>query len=276
MEIILEDIVANDTEFWDTLFKIINESFRIEYIVHKGKNYFNCSSSRYDGDKPLNKMIQNNIKPAHKNHVCKCNDEKIHKNYDRRKVNPKEITYIYSGKFELNIIEDYKKFLLDNNKLMNTFFHDYFHSGNFNLDDMYNKDDLYLFGKPKNYFTPELSNEFDKTKNLNIKSKKIILDLSNNNHINKSKIKFISNNDIKIINKDGFNYDYRGLSHTLIELPFLTEINLGKEFTLEDLIVANSNLKSHKFDYWYELYTGCSFKNINNSITIKLKFCHGS
>ena len=142
MEIILEDIVVNNNEFWKTLFEIINESFRIEYIVHKGKNYFNCSSSRYDGDKILNKMIQNNIKPAHKNYVCECNfdydsDELIHKKYNRRKVNPKEIKYIYSGKFELNIIEDYKKFLLDNNKQMNTFFHDYFYSGSKNHIKLY-------------------------------------------------------------------------------------------------------------------------------------------
>ena len=280
MEIILEDKVINDEHFWNALFKIINESYRIEYIQHKGKNYFNCSSSRYDGNKILNKMIQSNIKPAHKNYVCKCNfnyDESIHKNYNRRKVNPEQIKYIYSGKFELNIIEDYKKFLLDNNKLMNTFFHDYFHSGNFNLDDLYNKDDLYLYGSDKYCFEPKLTNEFDKTKELNVESKKIILDLSNNNHIIISEIKFISNFDIIITNKDGFNYDYRGLSHTLIELPFLTKINLGKEFTLEDLIISNSNLKSHKFDYWYELYTGCSSKiKNNNSVMIELKFNHGS
>ena len=52
--------------------------------------------------------------------------------------------------------------------------------------------------------------------------------------------------------------------------------NLGKEFTLEDLITANSNLKSHKFDYWYELYTGCVCANKNNSIVINLEFDHGS
>lgn len=280
MEIVLEDKVISDNEFWNGLFKIINESYRIEYIVYKGKNYFNCSSSRYDGDKILNKMKQNNIKPAHKNYICKCDfnydDNIIHKNFNRRKVNPNEIIYVYSGKFELNIIEDYKKFLLDNNKQMNTFFHDYFHSGNFNLDDLYNKDDLYLFDDTDLYFEPKLTDEFDKTKNLDESSKKIILDLYSNNHLNKSDVKFVSNIDIIISNKSGFNHDYRGLSHTLIELPFLTEINLGKKFTLEDLIIANSNLKSHKFDYWYELYIDCLCENKNNSVRVQLKFDHGS
>ena len=96
MEIILEDKVINDGKFWNVMFKIINESYRIEYIINKGKNYFNCSSSRYDGDKARNKMIQSNIKPAHKNYVCGCNfnydkSKTIHKNYNRRKVNPEKI-----------------------------------------------------------------------------------------------------------------------------------------------------------------------------------------
>jgi hypothetical protein len=282
MEIILDNIVTIDNEFWNAIFTIINESYRIEYIIHKGKNYFNCSSSRYDGDKIVNKMIQSNIKPAHKNHICHCrfncdNNEVIHKNYNRRKVTHDEIKYIYAGKFELDIIEDYKKFLLNNNRQMNTFFIDYFHSGNFNLDDIYNMDDIYLFGNDKYYHEPILTNQFAKTKNLNEESKKIILDLYANNLADVSSIKFISNYDVIITNKTGFNDDYRGLSHTLIELPFLTKINLGKKFTLEDLIISNTNLKSHKFDYWYELYTGSSSKVKNNgSIVIELKFDHGS
>jgi hypothetical protein len=121
-----------------------------------------------------------------------------------------------------------------------------------------------------------LTNSRDKTNGLDVESKKIILDIYANNLIDKSNIKFVSNYNIKIINNDGFNYDHRGLSHTLIELPFLTETNLGKEFTLEDLIISNTNLKSHKFDYWYELYIGCSCKIDDNLIVIELKYCHGS
>ncbi len=181
----------------------------------------------------------------------------------------------------MNIIEDYKKFLLDNNRKMNTFFIDYFNSGNFNITDLYNKDDIYLFENNKYYGDVKLSNEYDKTKELGKKSKKIILDLYANNLVDISNIKFISNSNIIITNKTGFNNDHRGLSHTLIELPFLTKINLGKEFTLEDLIISNTNLKSHKFDYWYELYTGCTIKNNkkaknNKSVVIELKFDHGS
>lgn len=159
---------------------------------------------------------------------------------------------------------------------MNMFFHDYFHSGNFNIEDLYSKDDIYLFGDDKYYHDVELTDEFDKTIGLDEKSKKIILDLYKNNFTSTSDIKFISNTNIKLTNKDGFNYDHRGLDHCVIELPFLTEINLGKEFTLEDLIISNTNLKSHKFDYWYELYYGTSCLNNDNFIEITLKFDHGS
>lgn len=281
MEIILDNNIISNKNFWNAIFKIINESYRIEYIVHKGKKYFNCSSSRYDGNKTLNRMIQNNIKPAHKNYECKCGfnyDDIIHKPYNRRKVNPNEIKYIYSGRFELNIIEDYKKYLLANNKHMSIFFQDYFYCGNFNLDDLYNFDDYCGDHGKKHCFEPKLTNEYDKTKDLDEYSKKIILDLYKNNDLDKSEIKFISNKDIKIINNTCYNDDYRGLNHTIIELPFLDEINLGKKFTLEDLIKTNSNLKSHKFDYWYELYIGCdsNSNDNNNSLTIELKFCHGS
>lgn len=282
MEIILENNVVNSNEFWNAMFQIINKSYRIEYIVNKGKNYFNCSSSRYDATKTLDKMELNKIKPAHINHICQCNwhyeQKPEHKKYNKRKVGVNDIEYIYSGKFELNIIEDYKKFLLDNNKGMNIELHDYIFSGNFNLDDLYSKDDLYLFDSDISHHDIKLTDKYDKTKDLDDESKKIILDIYANNKIDTGKIKFISGSDIVIKNNSGFNNDHRGLNHTLIKLPFLTKINLGKKFTLKDLIMSNSNLKSHKFDYWYELYTGCKVKKNekSNTVSIVLKYDHGS
>lgn len=161
---------------------------------------------------------------------------------------------------------------------MNTCFPFYFNSGNFNLDDLYSKDDLYLFDNIDSYYNINLTDEFDKTKDLDDESKKIILDIYANNKIDMGKIKFISGSDVVIKNNSGFNNDHRGLNHTLIELPFLTKINLGKKFTLKDLIISNSNLKSHKFDYWYELYTGCNVKKNekSNTVSIELKYDHGS
>lgn len=280
MEIILENNVVNSNEFWNAMFQIINESYRIEYIVNKGKNYFNCSSSCYDAMKTLDKMKLAGIKSVHKLHICNCewNETTKHKKYNKRKVGTNEIKYIYSGRFEINIIEDYKKFLLDNNKGMNTCFPFYFNSGNFNLDDLYSKDDLYLFDNIDSYYNINLTDEFDKTKDLDDESKKIILDIYANNKIDMGEIKFISGSDVVIKNNSGFNNDHRGLNHTLIELPFLTKINLGKKFTLKDLIISNSNLKSHKFDYWYELYTGCNVKKNekSNTVSIELKYDHGS
>jgi hypothetical protein len=280
MEIVLDDEVVSNYRFWHAIFQIINESYRIEYYIFKGKNYFNCSSNRYNGKQISNKLVQKNIKLTHKNYICKCQYDYVnhpdHKHYNKIKAKPNDIKYIYTGKFELDIIEDYKKFLLGSNRKMNIFFDNYFHSGNFNLDDLYSKDDIYLFNNDKYYHEVKLTDEFDKTIGLDEKSKKIILDLYKNNFISTSDVKFVSKIDIKLANKNCFNYDHRGLDHCVIELPFLTEINLGKEFTLEDLIISNTNLKSHKFDYWYELYYGTLCANNGDFIEITLNFDHGS
>jgi hypothetical protein len=56
----------------------------------------------------------------------------------------------------------------------------------------------------------------------------------------------------------------------------LSEVQLDKEFNLYELILTNTNLKSHKFDKWYELYCGAKCKKIGNKIQINLEFDHGS
>lgn len=283
MNIFIDEQICMDEKFWTAMFKVINQSYRIGYIKYKGKNYFNCSSSRYDGDKTYNKMIQNNIKPAHKNHPCKCDwnyNDSDHKKFNKKKVSSNEIEYVYSGKFNVSIIEDYKKHLLNLGKKMNMLFHDYFHSGNFNIDDLYNRDDMYLFQCDENIINIKLTDEYDLINELDKDdARKIILDLdrvSKSNQLDKSQIKFSSSKPIQLVNNTGYNHDHRGLNHTLIELPFETKINLGKEFTLEDLIISNSNLKSHKFDYWYELFIGTNCVEYDNYIEIELKFDHGS
>lgn len=63
--------------------------------------------------------------------------------------------------------------------------------------------------------------------------------------------------------------------HTIIKLPYVSEINLGKEFTLEDLLNANFNIKSHKFENHYELYCCTKCELYKNKIKINIEFDHG-
>jgi hypothetical protein len=62
----------------------------------------------------------------------------------------------------------------------------------------------------------------------------------------------------------------------IIELPFVSNIKLSKEFTVEEMITATYNLKSHKFDYWYELFCDTKIKIDNDKINVCLSFDHGS
>lgn len=107
---------------------------------------------------------------------------------------------------------------------------------------------------------------------------KIINQMNEMNEFNfePKKIIFSSEKNIKIINENGFNDDHRGSDHTLLKLPFVSEVDLGKKFSLYDILVANFNLKSHKFDNWYELYCGTKCTQTYNSIIVSLDFDHGS
>jgi hypothetical protein len=81
---------------------------------------------------------------------------------------------------------------------------------------------------------------------------------------------------ITLINRDGFNKDHRGSDHTAIALDFHESYDL-EENNLESLVDALYRIKSHKFDKWYELYTGVSEINIqHNTVEIVVTFDHGS
>ena len=86
-------------------------------------------------------------------------------------------------------------------------------------------------------------------------------------------IKFVADADITLVNNCGINEDHRGSNHTLLYLPFVESVSLGREFTFFDLLTANANLKSHKFDYNYEMF--CETL-INEQGQIELVFDHGS
>jgi hypothetical protein len=86
-------------------------------------------------------------------------------------------------------------------------------------------------------------------------------------------IKFVADADVTIVNNCGINEDHRGANHTLLYLPFVESVSLGREFTFFDLLTANSNLKSHKFDYNYEMFCKAF---INEQGQVELEFDHGS
>jgi hypothetical protein len=90
-------------------------------------------------------------------------------------------------------------------------------------------------------------------------------------------------------NSMGRNDDFRGSDCCEIELPFSDNITLNNP-TLNQFIQGLYWLKSHKFDKWYEMYTGCNIHDESthlsfddgvtaskqNNIIVELAFDHGS
>jgi len=81
--------------------------------------------------------------------------------------------------------------------------------------------------------------------------------------------------DITMINL-GTSDDHRGSDHCLLNLEKKDKVKLNKIISLYDFITACYNLKSHKFDKWYELYCRCKIKEKENEIEINLQFDYGS
>jgi hypothetical protein len=79
-----------------------------------------------------------------------------------------------------------------------------------------------------------------------------------------------------IYNPCGINDDHRGSDHCELELPFIDKIKITNP-SLHDFISALYLLKSHKFDKWYELYTGSKIQELQSgNRVIVLEFDHGS
>jgi hypothetical protein len=80
---------------------------------------------------------------------------------------------------------------------------------------------------------------------------------------------------VTITNPHGVNTDHRGSDHCAIALPFQDQIVLESP-TVKEFVDALYLLKSHKWDKWYELYSGCQIKKKGRSFKIDLDFDHGS
>jgi len=79
-------------------------------------------------------------------------------------------------------------------------------------------------------------------------------------------------------NISGYNVDHRGSDHCPVALPFYTTLVIKGPLTLEELATAFSKLKSHKWDYNYEMYCDCEVKTCGpgKNLDIALTFDHGS
>lgn len=251
------DIYSNDI-FWAELFRIIYNSYSIEYVTNNKRNYINCDNM-WSGDMETlkNKLELRGIKICHKKHECNGHDDcDLINVINRRKVKPNEIKYVFEGKFDF----DNERFNEDWNC---------YEDENEDEDEDENED------KDKNEDKKDNKNDKNgELKNIIIKLFSLIEEKNQTQKI--SNITFELDKNILIKNPCGFNHDHRGSDHMLIKLPFVNQIELGKIFTLEDLIVGGFNLRSHKFDNYYELYSTASCKVDIDKINVELNFDHGS
>jgi len=87
---------------------------------------------------------------------------------------------------------------------------------------------------------------------------------------------YINGSSISFFNERGVNKDIRGADNIPIKLKFHKMRTLTNHFSLHNLCTILYDLKSHKFDKWYELYSGCEIAIEENKIAAKLYFDHGS
>lgn len=249
MEFNLTLVDCESNKFWSQLFQIINRSYSLIYFTYNKKRYVNCTNGNYnDTERIIKLMSDNGIKCCHKDHKCDGYFKHTKNTYGRKISFPHEITYTYNGSF--NFDED---------------FHD--------LDDSDDDSD----GDSDGDCDGDSDGNSDYDDKYNNKIHKTIANIINHiGNTNPINVVFVAPINITIVNKRGFNDDHRGSDHTLINLPFVTKIDLENRFTLYDLLTSNTNLKSHKFDNWYELYCNATCKNNNGQITVELNFDHGS
>ncbi|AGC01573.1 hypothetical protein H012_gp893 [Acanthamoeba polyphaga moumouvirus] len=94
---------------------------------------------------------------------------------------------------------------------------------------------------------------------------------------------------LTLINNNGINNDIGGISDLDWKLYFWDKfvVQKNRELTFHNLIIAAFKIKSHKFDFWYELFIDlkeenlliCHHSNSKNrwiEITAVVEFDHGS
>lgn len=83
----------------------------------------------------------------------------------------------------------------------------------------------------------------------------------------------------RLANYRGINKDARGVRYMDWRLHRWEQIELSGKFgiSFDDIIIAAHKIKSHKFENWYELFTGIKELDIDGEhICISVKMDHGS
>lgn len=193
------------------------------------------------------------------------------------------MSYIYD-----NFPLDYNKMISKNNKLIVGDEYDYGpvdpmgdidwdESGPvFNCDGNNNVEYYYLFSK--NPIKRYIKNVYDP--NVELATKTITDELSNFFYVlnkNFDSLKFEYNN-IQFMNKSGINRDSRGIRkidwHISCNLCTKVEKKNGKPITFLQVMDAVYDIKSHKFDNFYEEFNKCTVLDgpKRNGITFVCKF----
>ena len=232
----LDETIYSSSIFWTILVETIYKSYPILYVIYKNKNYINGQTLSYHGNNLRTRLENEGIKFAHKNHFY---EEYLYDEYIYG-IKSNEIKYIFEGKFKFNEL----------------IFDEYFDYDYECEDEDYNNKYNILKSSAKDI---------------------LLLIEETNKKISIYNIKFVLDKCINLQNIGGI-YDEcnRGSDNMVISLPFETNIKLQKEFTLEEMITALYNLKTHKFDYWYELFSGATVKVSNTEIDLDIILGHGS
>jgi len=102
-----------------------------------------------------------------------------------------------------------------------------------------------------------------------------LLEKIHNNDLDK--IFLVGYEKLTICNVRGWNDDHRGSNHCRIVLDQICDINIQNMITMKQFIDICYQLKSHKWDTWYELYCGIKyFGTKKNKISLSITFDHGS
>ncbi len=130
--------------------------------------------------------------------------------------------------------------------------------------------DYVITHRPKNYFLSEELEEDKKTKTRFLKLVKTIKKVGINN------IVLVGYDSIAFMNDVGVNEDHRGSDHCQVSTRFHDTYTVESPIRLMDFVKALYKIKSHKWDYHYELFCRCNTKKVDNNLTINMIFDHGS
>lgn len=68
--IVVNENIAPNNVFWSLLISSIYKSFKIKYVVNKGKKYMNFTNSWYNASVIRDKLEYEGIEISHKDYEC--------------------------------------------------------------------------------------------------------------------------------------------------------------------------------------------------------------